>query len=194
MDDIVIIRKADFVLNHWSGGATTQVAISPKDASLANRDFTWRISSATFTDTSSRFSDFSGYQRCLLPLKGDIYLKHQGKYDTTLKPYDVEYFLGSWTTDSTNSLGCRDFNLIVKEGIDCNLVVAKEQTSYIPKRCGTLCLFSLEAFELDVFYDEVKTLKVEKEALIIIKEQDILNKLHITTLQAPVIICEIGAM
>ncbi len=192
MNEIVRISKENFVVTEWSGGSTTQLFIFPEGSDLAKRDFIWRISSATFTSTTSRFSDFSAYQRYLLPLKGELYLKHCDKYDTTLKPYDVEYFMGSWITDSTNSLDCRDFNLIVRKDVHCNLVVAKNPCFYIPKRNGTLCLFSLDEFELSVYCDKVESVKVLKEELFIIQEKEVLNKLHINSMKSPVIICEIG--
>ncbi len=194
MNDFIRISKENFIVSEWSGGSTTQLAIFPEDSCLANRDFIWRISSATFTSTSSRFSDFSDYRRYILPLRGEIYLKHHYKYNTLLKPYDVEYFFGSWTTDSRNSLDCRDFNLIVKKGVNCNLVVVKNTSTYVPKRSGTLCLFSLNEFDIDIFTDKVETFKILKEELFIIKEKEILNKISINLMKSPVIICEIGVI
>ena len=61
--DYKIVKPEDFVVTQWSGGLTTQFAIYPEESTLAKRDFDWRVSSASFTTSSSQFSDFSGYQR-----------------------------------------------------------------------------------------------------------------------------------
>lgn len=75
-----IIKQEDFITSKWAGGETTQLHIYPEDAVFSDRDFLWRISSATFTSTESSFSDFNGYQRYILPLEGKLGLEHSGLY------------------------------------------------------------------------------------------------------------------
>ena len=41
------LTQADFVTTEWSGGTTTQLAISPERAAYGDREFLWRLSSAT---------------------------------------------------------------------------------------------------------------------------------------------------
>ena len=43
------LTPADYVTTQWSGGATTQLAIAPKGAVYADRDFLWRLSSTSPT-------------------------------------------------------------------------------------------------------------------------------------------------
>ncbi len=86
---------------------------------FSEKDFLWRISSATFTSTESNFSDFSGYQRYILPLEGKLRVYHEGLYSRELDKYEVEYFDGSWSTSSENTLDCRDYNFIVKKWKSC---------------------------------------------------------------------------
>lgn len=110
---INILTKNDYIKKNWSGGETTQLLIYPETASLENRDFIFRISSATCPNEESQFSDFSGYQRYITPLNKDFRLRHNGK-DLTLKPFEILYFDGA---DDTASLSeARDFNLIIKKG------------------------------------------------------------------------------
>ncbi len=110
---INILTKNDYITKNWSGGETTQLLIYPETASLENRDFIFRISSATCPNEESQFSDFSGYQRYITPLNKDFRLRHNGK-DLTLKPFEILYFDGA---DDTASLSeARDFNLIIKKG------------------------------------------------------------------------------
>lgn len=68
------IRQSDFKTTQWSGGTTTELFIEPPGADFKERSFLYRISSATFTDTESDFSDFTGYQRFILPLAGGLRL------------------------------------------------------------------------------------------------------------------------
>ena len=47
------LTPADYVTTQWSGGATTQLAIAPKGAVYADRDFLWRLRSAPMKSTKS---------------------------------------------------------------------------------------------------------------------------------------------
>ena len=143
------VKREDFVTTKWAGGETTQLAIYPEDAVFSKKDFLWRISSATFTSTESTFSDFTGYQRYILPLKGELILKHNGLYDRKLKKYDVEYFDGSWITFSKNTLDCRDYNFIVKSGHLSNMQLLNEGKELLIKKSEIVTLFSVNEFTLE---------------------------------------------
>ena len=59
------LTPADYVTTQWSGGATTQLAIAPKGAVYADRDFLWRLSSATVElDDFSGADDTHSWGRC----------------------------------------------------------------------------------------------------------------------------------
>ncbi|MFR7871296.1 MAG: HutD family protein, partial [Fenollaria timonensis] len=62
------------VVSTWKGGKTEQLCIVPEEASLQERNFDLRISSATIDLERSEFSDFTGYRRYLMKLEGDIRL------------------------------------------------------------------------------------------------------------------------
>ena len=186
-----IISPDEFIENQWSGGTTTQLVIFPEGSNLADRDFDFRISSATFTSTSSNFSEFNSYQRYLLPLIGKLSVNHENLYSRKLDTYELEYFLGSWKTSSTNTLDCKDFNLIVKKGIQCNLSVLSEGMSYIPKKNGKLFLYSLEDFQICIATDNMQIMNVPANSLLEIQEEDILNKITLKFSTNPVIICEV---
>lgn len=186
-----IISPDEFIENQWSGGTTTQLVIFPEGSNLADRDFDFRISSATFTSTSSNFSEFNSYQRYLLPLIGKLSVNHENLYSRELDTYELEYFLGSWKTSSTNTLDCKDFNLIVKKGIQCNLSVLSEGMSYIPKKNGKLFLYSLEDFQICIATDNMQIMNVPANSLLEIQEEDILNKITLKFATNTVIICEV---
>ena len=147
---VKIIKKEDFLTTKWAGGETTQLAIYPEDAIFSNKDFLWRISSASFTSTESSFSDFTGYQRYILALEGKLNLYHKGLYHRKLDKYDVEYFDGSWTTFSENTLDCIDYNFIVKSGSLAKLQILKEGDGYDFKASTIATFFSSGDFTIDI--------------------------------------------
>ena len=104
----------DYAVSAWSGGTTTQLAIFPPDAVYADRDFLWRVSSATVDLEESDFTPLPDYERLIATLEGDITLTHKGGAPITLQPFPVHAFSGG---DATHSVGrCRDFNLMLRRG------------------------------------------------------------------------------
>ena len=183
-----VIKTEDFKTTKWAGGETIQLAIYPEDAVFADRDFLWRISSATFTGTESTFSDFSGYQRYLLPLEGELSVSHKGHYSRKLEKYDVEYFDGSWETTSENSLDCRDYNFIVRSGRSSKLQVLHEGDEIRLKSNEIVTLFSAEDYEIELGI-EGGTRSIKGFNLYIMEiEHD--TKLSITSASKPVILTE----
>ncbi len=183
---IKIIRKEDFITTKWAGGETTQLTIYPEDAVFANRDFLFRISSATFTSTESEFSDFTGYQRYILPLEGKLKLDHKGLYKRELNKYDAEYFDGSWSTYSENTLDCRDYNFIVKNGSQAKMQILNQGDEYSLKSSQIVTMFSMEDYEIQIG-DEEK--KVEGFSLLVL-ETEKEEKITIENATVPVIVTE----
>lgn len=98
----------------WSGGTTTQICIFPRTANYAEREFLWRISSATVDLQESDFTALPDYQRFISTLRGEIILTHNHGAQFTLKPYEIHAFSGG---DSTHCVGrCTDFNLMLRRG------------------------------------------------------------------------------
>lgn len=108
-----ILTDTDFLITAWSGGTTTQLYIFPEDATLAERNFDWRISSAVVAVEESDFTLFEGYERILIPLQGKLELEHQapgGIFRQQVGPFELARFSGSWKTTGKGKL--TDFNLI----------------------------------------------------------------------------------
>lgn len=110
-----IYDQTDAIWETWSGGKTAQLFIYPEHSGLKTRDFDFRISTATFLAGESDFSDFSGYERLLTPLEGDMELSIADRSDVTLSPFHIERFNGGLKTKSNTAQAGRDFNLIFKE-------------------------------------------------------------------------------
>lgn len=113
-DRMRIVRKEALPTSRWSGGTTTELAIWPEDAVYAERNFTWRVSSARVEAEESVFTSLPGIARCLMVLDGTLYLHHEGHYDTVLERFGQDNFCGSWHTASRGRV--TDFNLMTASG------------------------------------------------------------------------------
>ncbi|MFV0496777.1 MAG: HutD family protein [Candidatus Fimivivens sp.] len=111
---ISLITPETFTVSQWSGGVTTQVAIAPSDAQYANRDFLWRISSATVNLSESDFTPLPNYKRYISLLEGSMVLTHDGGNAIVLSPGEIHCFDGAAATKSQGT--CVDFNLMLRKG------------------------------------------------------------------------------
>ena len=112
--DWKLLTKADYVTTSWSGGTTTQLAIAPEGAVYADRDFLWRLSSATVELDHSDFTPLPDYNRFLSVLEGEIQLKIDAQEPAPLVPGQVVAFDGGVPVESWGQ--CVDFNLMVRKG------------------------------------------------------------------------------
>ena len=111
-----IIKNEEFKTSNWSGGKTTELAIFPRDCQYINRDFTWRISSATVDDEESDFTRLPDYDRVLMVLKGEVVLSYENERVARLKELEQDSFDGAWKTKSFGKI--TDFNLMVRKGCE----------------------------------------------------------------------------
>ena len=151
------LTPADYLTTQWSGGTTTQLAIAPCGAVYADRDFLWRLSSATVELDESDFTALPAYDRVISTLRGNMTLTHNGGERLTFRPYEVHTFSGA---DDTHSWGrCTDFNLMLRRG-QCRGCV----TAHFPHGAETL---ALRAGETALLYcgEGSVTLRADGEAL-----------------------------
>lgn len=94
----------------WAGGKTTELYIYPRDTLYADRQFGFRVSSATVELEQSEFTPLPGFTRHIMPLRGQMRLEHEGHHTRALTPYEVDVFDGGWRTLSRGK--CTDFNLM----------------------------------------------------------------------------------
>lgn len=114
MNEMVKILKGDeFNTTDWAGGKTTELLIYPKDSKYKEKNFQFRISSATVELDESQFTKLKGINRFITPLDGELKLTHDGKVFTDLKPFDVYEFLGGLETTSYGK--AKDFNLMLRD-------------------------------------------------------------------------------
>lgn len=124
-----LIRKNQMMTSQWSGGTTTQIDIFPDGAVYADRNFVFRVSSATIEESPSQFTALPGYQRWITMLSGPVVLEHtlvSAPEDTLscafvdpekieLSRQQVYSFDGGTPTKSFGE--ARDFNLMLRKGL-----------------------------------------------------------------------------
>lgn len=106
------IRKADLKTSKWSGGTTTELFIHPKTTNYKQRDFDFRLSTATVEVETSVFTPLHGVARTLMVLDGEMKLFHEGHHEISLGPFDQDHFQGGWHTRSEGK--CVDLNLMCR--------------------------------------------------------------------------------
>ncbi|MGE0089691.1 MAG: HutD family protein [Bacteroidales bacterium] len=104
------IKATELTTNKWSGGTTTQLAIYPKDAEYKERNFLFRISTATVETEESVFTKLPGVSRKLMILDGEIKIEHKNHYTKILKKFDQDEFSGDGETKSYGK--ATDFNVM----------------------------------------------------------------------------------
>lgn len=117
--EISILKPNKFPTTKWSGGTTTEIYLHPKAASYQNRNFNFRLSTATVLDKESLFTPLPGIRRKLMVLDGHITLSHENHSKKQLRKLDVDTFDGSWKTKCIGN--CIDFNLMMTGDTKGNL-------------------------------------------------------------------------
>jgi environmental stress-induced protein Ves len=133
----VIIHSADKRTTiNWASGTSTGIFIYPADGSFVDRNFLFRISTATVDAEASTFTFFEGITRHLMILKGELELIHEGRYTRHLRQYDQDTFSGEWNTRSKGKV--TDFNLMLKDGATGSLTHASNNP-------GEVAIFEMDA-------------------------------------------------
>lgn len=191
--NIELIKLSDYKQFEWSGGKTTEYYISPRGVDFKARTFDYRLSSATFRDTRSVFSDFSGYKRYILPLKGSLSLKLEGEAKIWLKPYQQFHFDGSVKVESENTPDCADFNFIVREDIRSQLRVLFKAEDMELDEGETLLLFGSDmGLDLSHRGAHLCSLNLSEERLILIEAEESRLDIRLRRLSTPVISCTLS--
>ena len=107
-------KEEDYNTSKWMGGLTKELSIYPKDSKYLERNFIWRISSATVDVEESDFSKLPDYDRVLMVQTGEVVLSYEGHRVIRLKELEQDRFDGGWKTKSFGKI--TDFNLMTRKG------------------------------------------------------------------------------
>jgi environmental stress-induced protein Ves len=167
-----VIRSQEMARSNWSGGTSTELFIYPPSSQYAQRDFLFRLSTATVEVMESDFTHLPGVSRALMILEGQIEIIHENQYTRLLKKFDTEEFPGEWITKSKGI--CTDFNLIsrgntVGELRSAHLTKNQIQAIQIPKEVEFFFCY-LNSGTVHFEYD-TKALQAGKGDLLVIQNQ-----------------------
>ncbi len=122
--------KEDFNIGKWSGGVTTELALYPETAKYLERDFIWRLSSASVDLEESSFTRLPDYDRVLMVLEGEAVLVHGEERTVKLAAMEQDSFGGEVKTKCFGKL--KDYNLMVRKGCSGSLQVLDAENASMP--------------------------------------------------------------
>jgi uncharacterized protein len=167
--EFTLITSENFKPACWSGGTTTELFIFPPTADFHQRNFQFRLSTATVETDKSDFTPLNGISRKLLVLAGEITLIHDGHYSRKLNKFDVDEFDGRWKTSSVGK--CIDFNLMTAGKTSGEIKVANIEkgqhfTCKIKENCDWFFIY-LFSGKVSIDLDK-KTVIINKGDLLVI--------------------------
>ncbi len=137
-----LIPKSAQTTTNWSGGTTTQLFIYPPEANYTERNFLFRISTATVETETSTFTDLTGFNRILILLNGQLTITHNNNQTHVLTPYQPHYFDGGWQTTAVGKV--TDFNVISNPAVKADVKVVEleaNQSTQINTAASWVCLY-----------------------------------------------------
>lgn len=109
-----LCKEDNYTTSQWSGGSTKELDIFPKKSKYSERNFIWRLSSATVDTEESTFTRLPDYDRVLMVMSGEVVLSYEGERVSRMKELEQDRFDGAWKTKSFGKI--TDFNLMVRKG------------------------------------------------------------------------------
>ena len=109
-----LYKEENFSVSKWTGGVTKQLAIFPENGNYLERNFIWRLSTATCEQEESVFSKLPDFDRVLMVLSGSVVLAHQDVRVARLSELEQDSFDGAYRTKSFGKI--TDYNLMVAKG------------------------------------------------------------------------------
>lgn len=172
--NIQLLPKKSSKASIWSGGLTYEYMIYPKTANYADRDFEFRVSSATIEEVPSVFTKFEGYYRYLVMLDNNLQIE-VNKEEKVYEKYEILEFNSN--DDVASYTKGIDFNWMVSEKISYH----KLKITSHNQNCSAqiVILFSLDTTVITI---EGKTYYLEPHDLLVIenpKKENIM--LHFST-------------
>ncbi|MDO5715370.1 MAG: HutD family protein [Tissierellia bacterium] len=172
------ILNDEFITSLWSGGETTQIYIDPSHATVGEKNFTYRISSATCDMEESIYTPYPDYLRYLIPLTNEMTLDIEGEI-VRLKPFEILSFDGKQEVKSTGDV--RDFNLIYRRDQKAHIYCSiDEDLEYRAPTKSLIFKYDGNSTVNGEYFEEFSAILLEEGEGIVLKG----NGRHI--------ICEIG--
>lgn len=159
---VELLRGENYKTTKWSGGTTTELCIAPEGCNYGDRDFLWRLSSATVELKESDFTSLPDYDRIIMTLKGDISLSHNNDNWIDLPEYTPHFFDGA---DATVSKGkVIDFNLMLRKDKCAGLVVPLRMQQGEGCDIRSILTFDMPEYEAVMIYCYQGSLDIKLES------------------------------
>jgi len=159
----------------WAGGTTSELYIYPENSFYAERNFSFRISTASIEADESIFTKLPGIKRHLMLLEGDLILTHEEHHRITLSPLEKDFFMGDWTTRSEGK--CIDFNLMTADGYAGTLeIISGDGISEIQMSTKEFNAFYCPGNNVDIEISigrDIKKLTLQKDDFLIFKHDEV---------------------
>lgn len=171
--DYKILKNEDFNISEWTGGKTRQLAICPEGSDYLERNFVWRLSSATCELDESDFSYLPDYDRVIVVLKGKVVLAHGGIRTVRLDELEQDRFSGG---DKTKSFGrITDYNLMVRKGNEgfAEVLELTADNRSLPVENHPEYKFTAQTFFVRNGYADVT---VNGETVVVLRDQQLVIK------------------
>jgi len=161
--NISLFPKKDTTATIWSGGLTYEYMIYPETANYSERNFVFRISSATIYKAPSEFTKFKGYHRYLVMLDNGLDIEVNKEKKSYEKYQIMEFNSDDEVTSYTKGI---DFNWMVSEKIGHH----KLQITQRNQNCNSqiVLLFSLHTTVIKI---NEKPYDLERYDLLVIENQ-----------------------
>jgi environmental stress-induced protein Ves len=159
-----ITGPESYVSTNWSGGTTTQLMIYPAGSSLQERNFLFRISTATVEQEETVFSIFPDVNRIILPLKGSMTLSHEDGSTIHLKTFEIHAFDGGKTTKCKGKV--TDFNLMMRGNTQgtVNIIQLKSGQKMSFSNCILFC-FEGEILAENINFNQLQLLETGSQEI-----------------------------
>ncbi|WP_264537057.1 HutD family protein [Flavobacterium sp. N1736] len=161
--NIQLFPKKNSKASIWSGGLTYEYMIYPKTANYTDRDFVFRISSATIEKVPSEFTKFKGYSRYLVMLDNCLDIE-VNKEKRIYEKYEImEFNSDDEVTSFTKGI---DFNWMVSKKISHHkLKLTNNDQNY---NAQIIFLFSLDTTVIKI---NEKPYNLKPHDLLVIENQ-----------------------
>lgn len=140
-----LFPKKETKASVWSGGLTYEYMIYPETARYSDRDFVFRISSATIEEVPSPFTKFKGYHRYLVMLDNSLPIEINKEKKIYEKYEIMEFNSDDEVTSYTKGV---DFNWMVSEKIGYHQLQITDRN----QNCNApiIILFSLQTTDVKI--------------------------------------------
>ena len=159
-----ILKKKNIQPGIWDGGKTFEYFIYPENSTYSERNFLFRISSASIEKVPSDFTKFSGFRRYLLMLDDSLEIIRNGAEEIYLEEEIFEF-------DSDDSIVSKssgsDFNLMVAKSVHFSSVEILSETKEI--NSDVIFLFAKTQTEISL---ENQKIELEENDLLVIKNSN----------------------